>query len=50
MGQAIELELETTIVEFEDGRFELTGTVDEQYQQWQSILDEYYRPSPTAEN
>jgi hypothetical protein len=43
LGSSLESELEPSIVELQDRSVTLTGTVDDQYQEWRRILDEMFQ-------
>ena len=42
LGQSLDLAIEPQVVEVENQTRTLTGSVEEQYQQWQAILNEVY--------
>ena len=43
LGDSLEAEIEPQIIELEDRTITLTGTVENQYQQWRDILKEIYQ-------
>lgn len=43
LGDSLEASIEPQIIELEDRTITLSGTVDNQYQQWKEILQEIYR-------
>ena len=43
MGASLESELEPSIVDLQDRSVTLTGTVNDQYQEWRRILGEMFR-------
>jgi len=43
LGDSLEASIESQVIELEDRTVTLSGTVDNQYQQWRKILQEIYR-------
>jgi len=43
LGDSLEASIESQVIELEDRTVTLTGTVDNQYQQWRKILQEIYQ-------
>ena len=43
IGESMNSEVAPKVIELEDRSIMLTGTVEEQYEQWQDILMEIYR-------
>ncbi len=43
LGASLESELEPSIVDLQDRSVTLSGTVDDQYQEWRRILGEMFR-------
>ena len=42
LSESFSADLETVVVEFEGKQVELTGTVEEQFQQWRELLRKIY--------
>jgi hypothetical protein len=43
MGSSLEAEIAPQVIELEDRTVTLTGTVEVQYEQWQSLLQKIYK-------
>ncbi len=43
LGDSLEASIEPQMIDLEDRTITLTGTVDDQYQQWRALLQEIYR-------
>lgn len=43
LGESFSADLESVVIDFHDKQIELTGTIEEQFQQWRGMLRQMYR-------